>query len=185
MKLNPREAALTWATLVVALAALSWWFGAPYAQQWRDLEEAHARLAQREEVAREYLARRASWQARLDDLRGQLPRHPPEKDVTADLLKMLEQTSQRQGLSLTRREPERERAVENLAEVSINCTWEGSLDALVRFLYAVQSQGAMLDVSQLSAQPVRGATGRLKGSFTLNGAYLREGTPAESPPDGG
>jgi hypothetical protein len=51
--------------------------------------------------------------------------------------------------------------------------WEASLDALVRFLFELQSEGAMLDIRQLLIKP-RGQ-GILRGRFTLYCAYARAG----------
>ena len=55
--------------------------------------------------------------------------------------------------------------------------WEGSLESLVKFLYAVHAEGAMLDVRKLFIRPGSSAAGKaatgLRGSFTLFCAYLR------------
>jgi Tfp pilus assembly protein PilO len=174
VRLRRRELALAWATGAIALLALTYALGTRRVREWRELRDARQRLADRGRVARQYLDRRDGWRRELDAFRARLPRHPADRDVTAELLKTLERLSQEQGLALTRREPEPERAVEDLFEVAINCTWEGSLESLVRFLYAVQSQGAMLDLAQLTVQPARSTPDRLKGSFTLNCAYTRE-----------
>jgi hypothetical protein len=73
-----------------------------------------------------------------------------------------------------------------LFETAITCDWEGDLPALVNFLYAQQSQGAVSDVRQLSVQPVGGRdvpAGHLKGNFTIDYAYRRDAGGAESKAD--
>ena len=60
------------------------------------------------------------------------------------------------------------------------------LEALVKFLYAQQSQGAVSDVRALSVQPAGGKdvpAGRLKGTFTIDYAYRREPAAPENKPE--
>ena len=92
-------------------------------------------------------------------------------------MRSLEQMVTQQGLTLTRREPSPEREAGDLYETSITCYWEGDLPALVHFLHAQQSQGAVSDMRQLSVQPAGGQgvpEGQLKGTFTMDYAYRRE-----------
>ena len=87
---------------------------------------------------------------------------------------MLERTAQQHGVSLLRREAERERSAGDIYEVAINCNWEGDLDAIVRFLYALESQDVSMDLDQLSVSTVSGSKDKLKGNFSVKCAYCRE-----------
>ena len=53
--------------------------------------------------------------------------------------------------------------------------WEGSLEALVGFLFELQSQGAMLDIRHLVMKPNEKKV--LRGRFVLYCAYTRERQP--------
>ena len=82
------------------------------------------------------------------------------------------------GLSIIRRQAGEERQEGDVYELPIECKeWEGSLESLVKFLYAVHAEGAMLDVRKLFIRPGSSAAGKaatgLRGSFTLFCAYLR------------
>ncbi len=180
--LNARESWLALGAAAVLLGAWGWVLAERRSEEWRDLGERRDVLAGQRELARRTIERRDPAEARLDELRARLPNHPPDRDVTAELLRAIEALAERRGLMLTRREPERERAVDGLFEVSIHCTWEGTLDALVAFLYAVQTHEAMLDIQQLTASPAPGGQpGRLRGGFTVDAAYTRD-APREAPP---
>lgn len=53
-------------------------------------------------------------------------------------------------------------------------SWEGSLQALVKFMYALENASdGMFDLSQINFKP-SSKRGYLRGSFTLNCAYMRE-----------
>lgn len=180
MKFSTRELVLGWVTGVTVLLGVTYWLGQPKAQEWKNAIKARDGLAMRKKEAEHLIGGREDINRRFDAMREQLPKHPAGKDVTAELLITLERTAQQHGLSLLRREPEQERSVGDLYEVAINCTWEGELEALTRFLYALQVQGAILDIRQLSATPGPGGPGRLKGNFTVDCAYSRESAPPQA-----
>ena len=53
-------------------------------------------------------------------------------------------------------------------------SWEGCLEALVKFMHDLEnSDDGMLDITQLNFKP-SSKKGYLRGSFTLNCAYMRE-----------
>ena len=106
--------------------------------------------------------------------------------MEAELLQALEKMVGQHNLALTRREAAPERQAGDLFETAITCYWEGDLAALVNFLYAQQSQGAVSDVRQLSVQPAGGKdvpADRLKGTFTIDYAYRREAGATEPKPE--
>ena len=178
-RLNTRESWLALATAAVLLGAWGWVLGERRWNEWRTLGEEFEALRRQHDVASRTVERREPARERLDTLRARLPHHPRDRDVTAELLRTLETLADRHGLMLTRREPERERALDGMFEVSIHCTWEGSLEALTAFLYAVQNHDAMLDIQQLTVSPAPARAGRLRGGFTMDAAYTRGATAEE------
>ncbi len=171
MRVSRREMVLGWLTLVTLISGATYWVAAPRAEEWREMRKARTGLEQRRVLAERLLGQKGDVNARLGALRKQLPQYPVGQDVTAELLKTLERTARDHGLMLVRREPDKEKSVGDLFEVSINVTWEGNLDSIVHFLYAWQAQGAILDIRQLTIQP--GQPGQLKGNFTVDFAYSR------------
>jgi len=66
--------------------------------------------------------------------------------------------------------------VGDVYEMAIDCKeWDGTLDALVHFLYGLESAGVMLDMRQMFIRPSPVDHSHLKGSFVLYCAYMREG----------
>ena len=185
MKISIRETMLGWMTVVVVLFGVTYWLGGPRLDEWKEVAKVRATFKGRMVTANRLLEMKDSVNGELDVFRKQIPQHPVGVDVTAELLKMLEKTASDSGLVLLRREPDKEKTVGDLCEVSINCSWESELEALVRFLYALQVQGAILDIRQLTVTPGQGGPGRLKGNFTVDCAYTRPSSglgPAQAPP---
>lgn len=186
MKIAARELNLLGATLAVVLLALTYLALESKFQEWSDFRSQREDLQARLESARQMLDSRETVEARLAEFREGLPVFPAGKKVESELMLALEKMVGQQGLVLTRREADAERQAGDLYETSITCYWEGDLPALVNFLFAQQSQGAVSDVRQLSVQPAGGQgvpAGRLKGTFTIDYAYRRETGATESKPE--
>ena len=186
MKIAPREMNLLFATLAVVLLAGTYLALEPHVKEWGDFARQREELEARRDQFRHLLDNRERVEATLDEFRGGLPTYPAGKKVEAELLQALEKTVGQHNLALTRREADAERQAGDLYETAITCYWEGDLEALVNFLYAQQSQGAVSDVRQLSVQPVAGRdvpAGFLKGTFTIDFAYRREAGGPEPKPE--
>ena len=93
-------------------------------------------------------------------------------------MKTIKTISDKYGLDITRNQPYAEKPTGDLFELGINCTWQGTLDAIVGFLAELQQQGVSYDVRQLNVTPLGRNTGRLKGNMVIHCAYTR-GTTAE------
>lgn len=182
MKLSGREAVLAWGAVVVLTLGATWWLGQPALKEWKDFAGQRDALDRRQRSAARLLEDQPEVEQRLADLRKQLPSYPVGRDVTAELMRILERTARDHRLNLLRREPEREKSAGELFEVAIQCTWEGDLEGVVRFLYALQNQSVILDIRQLTVNPSPGQPGRLRGTFTLDCAYSRE--PAAAATEG-
>ena len=69
--------------------------------------------------------------------------------------------------------------------MTLDCKeWEGSLEALVHFLYDLESKGVMLDMRSMYIKPNPADRTHLKGSFVIYCAYMRE-RPANAPKTSG
>lgn len=178
MKLSNREMMLTWLTGVTLLIGFTFWLGYSKYQEINKTKDDARALSRTMKRLQGTVDSKPEWEARFDTELAKLPRHPEGKDVTAELLKTLEQLASDHGLMLVRREPKPEKSIGDLYEVAINCTWEADLKALTHFLYAVYDKGVILDIRQLSVAPVTGQTGKLKGGFVVDCAYTR-GAPEQ------
>jgi len=119
------------------------------------------------------------WLSRYQEVSGQLPVFPPNVNVVDTYwMKRMDNLAEENGVKLLRRESGREMFVGGVYEFSINCrNWEGTLEAFSKFLFALQSEGAMWDIRGLTMRPHRtpasAGAGMLEGSYTLYCAYMR------------
>lgn len=181
MNLSRRELFLAFATGTILLLGVSYLLGAPAIARWRGAAEQRQQLADQRKIAQRLIAQRGEWAQRLEQQRAGIPVHGAQDPVSAVLLKRIEQLASENGLTLSRVQPDKEKSIGDLYELAIDCAWEGTLETLVRFLYAVQKQGAILDLRQLTISPGQGAAGRLKGNFTVFFAFSRVGGKPAAP----
>ena len=176
MKMAPRERNLLFATLSVALLAGTWAFLAPQRAEWKDYQDRRDDLDDRLAKAERMLAQQPDVEARLAEFRAGVPVFAEGKRAEAELLPEVDRMASRHGLALVRRSASyKEREAGDLYETTLSCEWEGTLDALVHFLYEQQSQGVVSDIRQLRIQPQTGAKlGTLKGGFEMDCAYRRD-----------
>ncbi|MCB1069207.1 MAG: hypothetical protein H7A43_00560 [Verrucomicrobia bacterium] len=178
-----RDLNMVIAILLVLVGGLSYLIVTPQLESWREANRIQERLDREQDTARRLLDRRPEWEEALAGLRGQLPSFGIDQAVTAELLKQIKRLADENQLVLARIEPGEEDVVGDLHEVQINCAWEGELEPLVRFLYAVQLQGATLDIRQLTISPGREGM-QLKGNFKVYYAFTRQAAveePGEAP----
>jgi len=136
------------------------------------MEDALSQLTLQEEA----LKMRPDLLTELQRIRGQLPRHPVDKDLNTRFLRQVQNLAGSAGLTLTDRTPEDEVYLESLDvyTTSIRCGWRGSSEALVGFLVRMQQLGPVMDVHTLRLRTESRNRKSMSGSFTLEFVYSRE-----------
>ena len=120
------------------------------------------------------VAQRASWEEQYASLQSLMPVFEPERRVDTYWLAIMDRLAAKNNLSIIKPQIGEEKLAGDVYEMPIDCKdWEGSLEGLVRFLYDLQAEGAMLDVRAMFIRPVPNKPALLRGSFTLFCAYLR------------
>jgi Tfp pilus assembly protein PilO len=175
MKISSREMILAWLAGVVALGGLTYLLVEPELKEWTLLQGKKAEALRQAGNQKRLIAQSAVWEAKLSELKKKLPTHPPGKDVTTDLQILIEKLARANGLNLISREAEKEILRGNMYEVAVNCKWEGKLEALTRFLFDIQKEDVILDVSQLTISPNEKKV--LRGGFTVYCSYSRIPAP--------
>jgi Tfp pilus assembly protein PilO len=174
MNLSSREWGLVGATLIAVLIGGTFWLGEP---MWKDLQnrrDARSTLQDRKKIAEYLLNQQSEIEARWEALRSRMPIYPLDQDVTSQLLKDLQRNADQYNIALLRVEPGDEESVGDLYELSIQCSWEGTLKALVQFLYKVQEDSGMVDTRSLTITPGRQSRSALKGTIVVDYAYSRQ-----------
>jgi hypothetical protein len=153
----------------------------PKLAQWKDLRSQQERLRQDIELDKALIAQKARWDREFEELSGMLPLRPADEKMDVHWLAVMDQVASRHGVRISKRRAGDETQEGDVFEMPIEVEhdgWEGPLDALVHFLFDLQTEGAMLDIRQLLIKPA--SNGQLAGRFSLYCAYRREGAAPKS-----
>ena len=132
--------------------------------------------------ARELIDMGPQWKAQYEKVRKEMPVFERDRQVDTYWMSEMDRLAAEHSVSITRRQVGRETLVGDVYEFSTECQWEAPLDAFAKFLHAMQSAGAMLDVRDLVIRTQERRKGVLRGSFTLYCAYMRgQAEEGESP----
>lgn len=170
--LSRREVILAVATGSVVLFGASVFLVRPKIGVWKQISAEERVIADRIKQDEMLLREKGKWENEFAELRKLLPQHPADKTVDVFWLSTMDNMAGRRGVKILRRQASEEKVMGDVYELPIECKdWEGTLESLVRFLFDLQSEGAMLDIRQLSVKPK--PDGGLKGRFWLYCAYTR------------
>lgn len=175
MKISKREARMVLLAVAVVLGVSTFLFGEARWIEWKEINEAQQRLEEEIAVDERMLEQRERLDEELTELTGQLRSFPRGQQVAPQLMEQVNDMARRSGLSLPSQSPEAERDHGHVFEVSIRCQFQGSLESLVRFLFALQSAGAHFNVRNITVSPT-GQGDELRGNVTVDCAFTRTGT---------
>jgi len=173
MKISKRETIIGILTLFTVLFVLTYWFGSPMIEKQKWMKDEKARLEHQIKLNRKMIAEQHKWTGRLQELQAQLPVYDQRASVKGDILKLIQNMARDNGLTLKGSRSDREKSVGDLQEMSVICDWEGELDALVHFLYAIHEKGLRFDVEEISVRPDAKRAGMLGGKLIIDCAFRR------------
>ena len=175
MKITPRETILGMATAGAALYAGLIYLGSGQLDTWRLLRTEKAQLQDSILRSTALVEERSEWEQQMESLQTLMPMFPRDKQMDVHWLSEVEGKAARNELRILRHEVGNEQQEGPIYELPVYCRrWEGTLDALVHFLFDLQGEGAMLDVRYLHIKPKDKLIH--DGRFDLFCAYRREGT---------
>ncbi len=177
MRLSSREATLSWVVGLLILLGLTYWVVAPRVRIWMEIVENRKQMVDRIALMEHLVQSQGQWDSRLNAVKTRLAKYSAGQDVTADYLKILERVAKDNHVNLGRRQPKKEKRHGNLYELAIDCSWEGDLEALVRFLFALEQETVTMDVERLTVSMKPGGKDQMRGNFTVMCIYSRSGNP--------
>ena len=178
MKITQREMILGAVALACVLVGTTWYAVDKKAGAWKSKKAQIENLQQKIRLHQNAIKMQDNWMDELELLQQDLRVFDDDqRSVSPQLMKTIKAISSEHELEITRSQPYGEKLTGNLFELGINCTWQGTLDALVGFLADLQQQGVRYDVRTLNIQPVGKNSGKLKGNMVINCAYTRQAAP--------
>jgi len=177
MKISQREGVLLLITAAVGLFGASALLARPKLDEWKELRQEQARVRSLIAADRQTLGEQDRWRQEFAKLSEMIKQFTPEEKMDVHWLSLMDDTARRYGVSIRKRQVGEEKKAGEVYEMPIECQeWEGRPEDVWRFLFELQSQGAMLDIRQLLVKPKEQRTDdSVKGRFTLYCAYGRSG----------
>lgn len=180
MTFSSRETVLAWATMAALLAGATFLLGRTKVDEWKQIRTAGENMEQQIVLSERLVGQRESWDKRLQESMKGLQVYPEGLDVTPKLLESVEMMARNASLKLDSLSPNKENRLGEVSEVAVKCSWQGDLEACVRFLYSLDVADGMYKIRSLTVAPT-GKEGNLKGAFVVDCAYTRAvgggGTP--------
>lgn len=173
MKMSMRELVLLFGTLTVALFGGTAMLAHPKLEAWQSIKVSQQQASEEIELNRRLIEQRDVWQGKFDVLKDKLPQFGAQQKMGIHWMSVMDDVARTHKLTISKRQQKTEIREGDVYELPIECReWEGSLDAIVGFLYQLQGDGAMLDVREIAMKPNKEK--RLRGRFLLHCAYTRE-----------
>ena len=171
------KAALAIAGMAVLYAVGGFlWFKAltDKASGWNRSQRQYADAVKKYRNERALIARRAYWEDAYESERSKMPMFPEGETVGTHWMGRMDALATENHISISSRQSGKEEEVGDVYELPVDVKgWEAALDPLVKFLFALEhAEEAMFDVKSIEMRP-SSHKGYLKGSFTLNCAYMR------------
>ncbi|MGI5869897.1 MAG: hypothetical protein ACOX9C_10705 [Kiritimatiellia bacterium] len=180
MSLTKREKVLAAATAFVLAFGLVGTQARSRVEAIRTKSANASALSDRIRMQRELIGAAADWAARYEAVKDQMPVFEHGKQVDTYWLSIMDLAAEQYGVKIRNRSAKQETVMSDVCEFPIEVReWEATLEAFIRFVHAIQSEGAMLDMREMRVAPLPNRPGILKGSFVLYCAYMR-GTPTAS-----
>lgn len=181
MNMSGREKAIASITLIVLLYGVLGLLARGRLDAWQAKRTEYRQICSTLEQERKLLTQQALWRKNYEAVRSLMPVFPADKQVDTYWLGVMDTAASNNRLNILKRQVGAEQLVGDVYEVAIDCReWEGSLEALVHFLYELESKGVMLDMRSMYIKPNPADHAHLKGNFVIYCAYMRE-RPANAP----
>ena len=159
--------------VLYALAAASWFFYAESA--WKKSSKVYESAKRKYLEERKLIAERGKWATAYEEEKSHMPIFENGKVTDTTWLKKMDDMALAHRILISHRQPGKEVDAGEVLELPLEVkSWEGSLEALVKFMHELENtdQG-MFDIKSLNFKP-SSKKGYLRGSFTLTCAYMRE-----------
>ena len=171
-----KEKAMMAVVAVVVLYAVAvgvWFFSAESA--WKRAAKAYGRECDRYEQEEKLISEKRKWNELYDLEKAAMPTFEAGKATDTVWLRKVEDLARTNLVLITSIDSGKEVEAGDVLELPIEVkSWEGSLEALVKFMHALENTPeGMFDVKEISLKPSQ-KKGYLRGSLSITCAYMRE-----------
>ena len=159
--------------VLYAIAVATWFMSAESA--WKKAAKNYAKARETYQKEVRLIGEKSKWIEAYEAEKAQMPTFEVGKATDTTWQRKLDEIAEKNHIQITSKQIGKETEAGDVLELPIDVkTWEGSLEALVRFMHELENTNdGMFDITQLNFKP-SSKKGYLRGNFTLNCAYMRE-----------
>ncbi|MBR2940445.1 MAG: hypothetical protein IKC14_03955 [Kiritimatiellae bacterium] len=156
-----------------AFAGILWFVSAE--SSWKKAAKAYDKAKRTYEAEVKLIGEKRKWVDAYENEKATMPTFESGKATDTTWRRKLDEIAARHNIVIASAQTGAEVEAGDVLELPIEVrSWEGSLEALVRFMHELENTNdGMFDITQLNFKP-SSKRGYLRGSFTLNCAYMRE-----------
>ena len=174
MSLKEKAVAATVGVIALYALAAGVWFGHSESA-WKKAAKSYDRAVSEYRKESKLIAESDRWDEEYEAEKAAMPTFAVGKATDTTWMEKMDEMAARNKLQIVQRQGGEEIEADDVLELPIEVkSWEGSLEALVKFMHELENTDeGMFAITQISLKP-SSKKGYLRGSFTLNCAYMRE-----------
>ena len=159
--------------VLYAVAIATWFLSADKA--WQQAKRSYERELESYLKEEKLIGEKNKWTDAYEREKAAMPTFAAGKATDTTWLGKMDELAARHRVQISQRQGGKELEAGDVLELPIEVkSWEGSLEALVKFMHELENTDeGMFDMRELNFKPSP-KKGYLKGSFTLTCAYMRE-----------
>ena len=159
--------------VLYALAVVLWFVSAEGA--WKKAAKAYDRAKKASQNEVKLIGEKDMWAEAYEKKKATMPTFKEGKATDTTWRRKLDEIAKKHHIFITSEQAGKEVEAGDVLELPIEVrTWDGCLESLVNFMHELENtDDGMFDIAQLSIRN-SSKNGYLRGSFTLNCAYMRE-----------
>ena len=156
-----------------AFAVILWFMSAE--SSWKKAAKAYDKAKKTYQGEVKLIGEKRKWTDAYENEKATMPTFEAGKATDTTWRRKLDEIAEKNHVLITSAQTGKETEVGDVLELPIEVkSWEGCLEALVKFMHELENTNdGMFDITQLNFKP-SSKKGYLRGSFTLNCAYMRE-----------
>ena len=156
-----------------AFAVILWFVSAE--SSWKKAAKAYDKAKKTYQSEVKLIGEKKKWTEAYENEKATMPTFEAGKATDTTWRRKLDEIAAKHMIVISSAQTGKEAEAGDVLELPIEVkTWEGCLEALVRMMNELENTNdGMFDITQLNFKP-SSKKGYLRGSFTLNCAYMRE-----------
>ena len=159
--------------VLYAFAVILWFMSAE--SSWKKAAKAYDKAKKTYQGEVKLIGEKRKWTDAYENEKATMPTFEAGKATDTTWRRKLDEIAVKHMIVISSAQTGKEVEAGDVLELPIEVkSWEGCLEALVKFMHELENTNdGMFDITQLNFKPST-KKGYLRGSFTLNCAYMRE-----------